>query len=319
MKFHSWHTGYDRHCAANPKRQQKEYRAYYADRLEELDRIGQPPLAMQYEDEWMASGRPYYNIHPGMVGKLSKMDLNKIPSHLIQMPHELSCVNLRFAQPDAKFIINEHVSAQFPEHLVSLDVPAGAWVHSILMQDYRQHAKYKSPVVGMLLDFNAQNIPGRTNYGAIMLELDPKKSLQELIDTNVRREVSPTMIEVMTNAMRMAVVIGFLANSSADLIEYDVLSKFKEQFDKGDEATRQNIIRKSRQRGKIGYNVGNDLMFLGALPRQGITQTGDGRELQYAHIREGHPHAVRYGDGKNLVKIMWYKPTVVRDDLPFKK
>lgn len=43
-----------------------------------------------------------------------------------------------------------------------------------------------------------------------------------------------------------------------------------------------------------------------------------GRELEYAHIRAGHPHLVRYGEAKKLVKMMWYTPTHVRPDRPFR-
>jgi hypothetical protein len=97
------------------------------------------------------------------------------------------------------------------------------------------------------------------------------------------------------------------------------LSKDRSSFDGGSEEQRQTIIERAKRRGKNGYNVGCDLMFLGERPK-GESRSGEatGRELQYAHIRGGHPHAVRYGEGKKLVKIKWFAPTTVRDDLPFK-
>lgn len=127
-------------------------------------------------------------------------------------------------------------------------------------------------------------------------------------------------MRVACNALRIAVTIGFLANSNSDLVEYDVLAKFRNDFEKGTPERRAQIIEKSKKRGKNGYNVGNDLMFLGSRGFQNRPASElTGRELEYAHIRDGHPHAVRYGKGKELVKIMWFQPTVVRPDLPFKQ
>ena len=44
---------------------------------------------------------------------------------------------------------------------------------------------------------------------------------------------------------------------------------------------------------------------------------GEGRERTHAHIRSGHFHAVRCGEGRKNVKVKWFRPTVVRPDLPF--
>ena len=80
------------------------------------------------------------------------------------------------------------------------------------------------------------------------------------------------------------------------------------------------IAEKARKKGKFGFNVGTDLMFIGERQFQQQKNSEEtGRELEYAHIRAGHPHAVRYGEKKKMVKIVWYVPTTVRSDLPFKE
>lgn len=319
MKFYSWQTDFDIFREKHPKRQHLPYDEFYKMRVQDAKDYGVKPLGIMYDHEWLQVGRPYYNIHPGMVNKLSKINLDKIPSNLVQMPHDTHCVNLRFAAPNENFVLKEAQVDLNPKSW-TIDMPAGSWLRNILMLDHRVAGQ--TPHIGMLFDFGVrketQNAPGKV-YTRILLQLDARLSLQQSLEECVQLEAKNSFFKALETGVKIAASIGFLANSRADLVEYDVLSKFKEQFDKGDEATKQNIIRKSRQRGKIGYNVGNDLMFLGALPRQGAQQAGEGRELQYAHIREGHPHAVRYGEGRSLVKIMWFKPMVVRNDLPFKK
>ena len=95
--------------------------------------------------------------------------------------------------------------------------------------------------------------------------------------------------------------------------------KYRDQYERGDQAKRDQIVARSRRRGKNGYQVGTDIMFLGEKGLRSQGGSGEGRELSYAHIRSGHPHAVRYGPGKKLVKIAWYRSTTVRPDLPFKE
>jgi hypothetical protein len=41
-----------------------------------------------------------------------------------------------------------------------------------------------------------------------------------------------------------------------------------------------------------------------------------GRELKAQHIRCGHFHRVRHGVGRAQTKLLWYRPMIVRPDLP---
>ena len=41
-----------------------------------------------------------------------------------------------------------------------------------------------------------------------------------------------------------------------------------------------------------------------------------GRTLHYQHWRAGHFHRVRYGEGHEKIRVKWFRPTLVRPDLP---
>jgi hypothetical protein len=143
-----------------------------------------------------------------------------------------------------------------------------------------------------------------------------KKSKRLRNSTNASSE---SYNELQRKIMRLAVTIGFLSNNPA-ICEYDVLSKDRSEFQRNTtgEGRKDELIQRAKRKGKFGYNIGNDLIFLGPRPVTSRPQSdASGRELEYAHIRRGHPHAVRYGPNKELVKIMWFAPTTVRDDLPF--
>lgn len=325
MKFHHWVTDYDNYCQFMGK-SAAPHHVFFPKRLEEIRQAkgkGIQVLLMMAEKQWMELSRPYYNIHPGLVSKLARINLSKVPSHLVTTPHDFSVVNIRFAERNEALVLK----AGMPKQGGLVEIPPDSSLHGILMVDCR-----KLPVgfgqnrVSFYLDFNVwakrlfegqwQRLP---QYCHFCFDIDLAKSLQEAIDECVRPYTDESYYNLCTNALRLAVSIGFLSNSSAELVEYDVISRFRERFRQGNEKERQQIIEKSRRRGKVGYNVGNDLIFSGRIPtiseRRGELT---GRELTYASIRQGHPHAVRYGKGKELVKIMWFAPTVVRPDLPFR-
>lgn len=324
MQFYNWRTDYDGYRAWSERNKQKPktLRSFYEERLEQFIRYKMPPWRLNAETAWIPAGRPYYNIHPKLVSKLTRINLEKIPANLIELPNRLPAVNIRFAQQHPELTIHEglHTANMLNQ---SQEVPAGSFAHSLLFADMRADGVDQ---VYFIIDFDIyQQFAGYDHkqpcYGVFPLHLDGNKSVAEAVEETARSSIGsgPDYVAVAANCLRLAITIGFMANSSSELIEPDVLSKLRNDFDLGDEGRRNMIVEKSRRKGKIGWNVGNDLMFLGHQPvRGGHSSEQTGRELDWAHIREGHPRAVRYGPKHQLVKIMWIRPTVVRPDLPFK-
>jgi hypothetical protein len=314
MQFFPWVTDYDNFRSQKGKRNCPSNLEFTVKRAHELEESKVVPFRLLLESNWIDDGRPYYRIHPGLVSNLSRVNLTKIPANLVVVPEPFEAVHISLAQNHKELTLVEDVAHE-PNVTHKGTLPAGSVVRGIMMGKI-------APVhrrVLFCLDFGHYNENHQPTYVVFMVSLDDKGDLQSAVDGTLQTYRSDDYRMVCANALRLAVTIGFMSNSKSELIEPDVLSKLRDSYRQGGEAQRQNIVRKSRRRGKVGFNVGNDLMFLGEMSKgssSGSTETG--RELQWQHIRGGHFHAVRYGEQRKLVKIMWFQPTQVRPDKSFK-
>lgn len=347
MQFYNWFSCYDEYRAwlktqdassvdpalTGPKGKHLGLDAFIRMRksqLQEYKTQGFPPAhiavqedRLEAERKWSEDGHPYYNVHPELVKKFCSVNLSKVPAEFVEMPHGYDSVAVRFAQQHDELTISDSSA---------MGIPSGSFIKSILMtrgfntlRHYEAKHEFEESLY-CLLNFSTKANEGHAPNALMVLPVwfRSGETLEEALDNfilGIEQEKGLHVAEVDKNCLKILVTIGFLANSNDELIEYDVLSRYKNEFrDTSNEERKKTIITKSKRRGKTGFNVGNDIIFLGERPlqeRNGSDPTG--RELNYAHIRGGHPHAVRHGEGKRKVKIMWFRTTTVRSDLPFKK
>jgi hypothetical protein len=285
MQFFTWTIDFD-----NFKRQVRRdvsAKEFYPKRVLDFQQHNMPSFRLVAEYLWEGKGRPYYNIHPKLVGNLGRTNLEKIPADLIQLPHDFSCVHIRFAQRHKELTFQNYHSG------IGTIIPKGSFVHGLLMADLRRPSKMNvaQPVVLFVMDLGITREWGGYQmpfYMIFFIQIDASLNLQESLDRGIEslRGADKDYYRVAANALKIAVTIGFLSNSDSKLIEYDVLSKYRSNFQRADETKRKQIIDKSRRKGKVGWNVGNDLIFTGALSLQQRTKgEGVGMELNYAHIR----------------------------------
>lgn len=306
-------------------------------------------VRLRCELEWIKAGRPYYNIHPQMARSLCKTNLDKIPANLIEIPDNLKAVVFRFAEPvETRYTDNSGLT--FVQGVNAEGSPI--YCRSVLFsrlrleesetfssKDLAKIAEWTPDWVGsdqlmLVIDegFRLKTDTGdRTLCNTLMLNAMPGETIPQAIEaatedkTKMESLVYLGMGERLSNLFRVIISTGFLSNCPEDgLIVPDVLaddrSKYSEAQSTQDQNTMTRLKERARKRGKNGYNVGTSEMFVGEAKaalseRQG---EGSGKELSFSHIRGGHPHAVRYGEGKNKIKIKWFRPTRVRPDLPFK-
>lgn len=337
MQFFRWTTDYDnykRHCskrASEPdlfeqlfgKRSRSDkpdaYDVFFKWRHHDLQRAGMVPHRIDVEDAWIKDRNPYYNVHPKLVSKLCKVDLTKIPSHLFKLPHGLRSVNIRFAEQHPEFTVNEEMRTERLPLMYDIptDVaPSGSFLTGFLIFDSTENG---NRYVTSIVEFNVKTAHDQPFYAIFRIMPRPEVSMQECIDEAKGRKRGESYEEMIRNYLRLAVTVGFLADNPT-ICEADVLADDRHKYQSGTDTEREVIAARARRRGKYGYNIGTDLMFVGPMakgePRSAEGMSG--RELEWAHLRQGHPHCVRYGANKELVKIMWYVPLTVRPDLPFK-
>lgn len=307
MQFFQWSTDYQLYKKETPKKDQQSYEEYYKWRLDELEKFGYPHRLI-VEDHWVKSGKPYYNVHPKFISKLCKTNLESIPSKMFKMPNDLDSVLISFSQPHEEFTLTEELHTDDNSNLI-----VGTFVRGVMMN------KNSIGDVIFIVEFSERNKDNQPYY--VLLSITPKEgvSMQNSIEIAKVLRRGKSYENVIANVLRTAVTIGFLS-SNPSICEADVLNEDKYSFQRSTKDQRELIAEKARKKGKFGFNVGTDLMFIGERQFQQQKNSEEtGRELEYAHIRAGHPHAVRYGEKKKMVKIVWYVPTTVRSDLPFKE
>ena len=327
MNFFQWTTDYQLYRQQTPKREQSPFNVFFVNRRRELESAGIPPFRLLSERVWEQDGRPYYNVHPKLASRLCKVDMSKIPSTLLKMPHNQRVVNVRLAEQHDEFTIQKEMPSNIGPsfRFASPPAPAGSFAHSVLMVDAREPGGGILPGVGgersvmFLIDFNVFSIYRQPVYCMFAIAPEEGKSLQEAIDQVTSKRGSRSYDEVIRNVIRLVTSIGFLSDNPT-ICEPDILAADRSEFVNANDERREFLAARAKRKGKNGYNIGTDIMFLGERPLVAGARRDNptGRELEYAHIRCGHPHLVRHGEGKKLVKVMWYVPTTVRPDKPFK-
>lgn len=352
MEYYSWQTMFEefrRQHKHDPKIREmqddeiilREAQNIMGTSFKDLNNSWKRLIRLRCEYEWLYSGKPYYNIHPQMVRSLCKTNLSKIPADLIEIPHNLNTVVFRFAEPVVtRYVDNNGMTVVKDDAVQKSPVYCRSVMFSKLrLKDEPDVRKIDPKLVGsdqlmLILDegFRLKTESGdRTLCNTFLLTAFPGKTIPEAIEDTMNSVsekefmVYKGMGHRLVNLFRVIISSGFLANSPEDgLIKPDVLNsdkkKFAEAQTKNDTKAIQNIVNRARKQGKHGYNIGTNEMFVGSFSKLSQTElsASTGKELSFSHIRGGHPHAVRFGEGKNKVKIKWFRPTRVRPDLPFK-
>ena len=205
-------------------------------------------------------------------------------------------------------------------------------IDKIIRQTYDEHKEISDFLVMCIDEGFRLKDRGveRTLCNTVMICCKPGQTISEAIKTSVENAsvkeqfMMTSMGNRLTNLLRVIISSGFLANCPEDgLVVPDVLSNDRQAYQDAKKRNDQNamntIAERAKRRGKFGYNIGTSEMFVAEAEAAKVgRETDTGKELSYSHIRGGHPHAVRYGEGKSKVKIKWFRPTRVRPDLPFK-
>lgn len=307
--------------------------AYQAD---PTDKMGAARCAYNQasaEMTWIRLGRPYYKLYPAVTDMLVESSLD-IPSEYVRAP--LGSILLRFP-------VDYSNSALMAE---------GRMLRTLLVTEWSQR-DMKDTVAAPIdprdkddtrrfvfwMDFGEQldeALPStqdlthsKTPMGGPVLVFqlvsisDEQASFEEHFEEWINREKLDMDIglqvsnEIVANAVRVAVGACLLANGAdSRVVEHDVLNKHVRRYRASKtEADKTTLFEKAKRRGKFGWLVGREIS-LPSVSRSSGESVGTGVSLTRSHWRKGHFHRVRYGPNRSLVKVAWYRPTIVRPDLP---
>ncbi|MCC9602893.1 hypothetical protein LOC67_20275 [Stieleria sp. JC731] len=280
------------------------------------------------EYSWLLDGKPYYNIHPNLVSHLCRCNLSKIPASYLEVPGGFDTALIRLSGPCPEIVVDgeEYVRSILISHSIA-DVDDSELDALFTNGTPISNVAAKSNEINLRIDLGERGTCDGMAYikdWLVHLPCQPDRNLDEefsAFETAAPQQIAPgtRRREVLRNCVRMIATVGLIANSPQDnLLQFDVLAKDRQRFEAADEEVRQSLISRARRRGKHGWNVGTNEMFVPDLPKRTESSLNDERgQHSHAHIRTGHLHAVRCGPGRKDVKIKWFRPTVVRPDLPF--
>lgn len=273
---------------------------------------GDPDVEMAWYDrelEYIANGRPYYNVSNEIAQDILRADLSIIQSNQIAIPANFGSINIRFQQDSA---IHYQTANKEPATLYS------AFVTTFIS------ANSETPDIPDTLAIAAQVSPN-SNFPQLIgfyLRLS-EASLEEEINNLKSRWGQIQHFDGIMSVVKVIATLKFLTDCPDEhLITYDVVNKYAAEFHNPATSAdrKEEIIAISKKRGHHGWNVGTNELYLldyNQTARR-VSTNPTGRELEYAHLRRGHLHAVRFGEGKEHIKIKFFRPSVIRGDLPFK-
>ncbi|NQU21806.1 MAG: hypothetical protein HQ567_11035 [Candidatus Nealsonbacteria bacterium] len=335
MKFYKWRTTLDEAAKYEPATRRLpfyvRFRAFADLLAREHTRSSYRELTkLTQECLWERDGKPYYNINPLAVPHLCRARLNDTPASLLEIPAGFHAINIRLAK--------EHPDLSIEPGKLFVRTMFLAWGMRTFMagETFPDALAAKKPQgvphdrqLALHIDtgeLGQSDGVATAKHWVLHMSTDNESTLEagfqdsiQLMKTHDFERACPgtRLHDVLLNCLRLVATVFLTDCNDEKFFEYDVIAKHRTKFRKADDATKAKLIDKARRRGKVGWNFGTNEMFAGSFSASTSPGPKGKYELQSAHIRAGHLHAVRYGPGKKYVKIQWFRPTVVRPDLGF--
>jgi len=255
---------------------------------------------------WYRKGRPYYNINPSLIETFSKCSID-IPASLIKFPFQSFSINFPSPEDGNTLIVDKdhyvksilcHMSNShtIQETVKSLGIP---------MDLYRQDNRIILWVdIGETYNYGTAKLPVYTYRQLAYSKGDTvDESLHKLAVYPDGQEGIFVPPELTEQCVRLMISLCFLVDAGDSLVLPDLLAKHREKLEEDDFEVIKEYHLKAKEKGKFGWTIG----------------MGPKSHMTFSHVRQGHWHKVLYGPKKSKTKIIWYRPTTVRPDLPKKE
>jgi len=244
------------------------------------------------EWDWHESGRPYYNVYPGIIPYLAKLKEQNVPASCVNLPLK----TLVFRLPDCDFFKMEFQGKKY--QLRSILVGSYNETKSFLKLDDKTMSigeDVSFPTLTLWMDWGEKDTSFLgDNYPVLLfrkLLMKPNSTLEEAMsalgmDSSIGEgvQIPPIMVE---NAVRMVCSICLLSQDKEDgLIIPDVLNEDKSKWMSDPE----KYISKAKRRGKFGWTVGETFSvaphWRGPSPLA-LYWTGEGHKIPRYRYRRG--------------------------------
>ena len=233
-------------------------------------------LHRKQDIQWALDQKPYYSVYPSISPMLTKLQLDKVQSSHIRLPHGLKSLSLRFP-----------VGCELGNEVRTI------WIHHL---DQVRNPLNDTVCQGLSLGIDHGEVrDGLPVYLIRCFPLVEKQSVEDALDLlpaswtlSEGKQLAP---EVIADAVRLACTICLIGDDPS-ILEPEVLSKDKHRVD---QSNLENLVEKARRRGKLGWSLGRSIETI-------------------PHYRRPHPALVWTGVGRKIPKIIMRSGSVVHRD-----
>ena len=298
------------------------------------------------DDEMLKRGRPYYQIYPEVFEAVSNTTLDldiedwKVPFDIfeirvpktekplipIQKNSSLGVTSIQiFRNFYKRMMIHSDEGISSTYKYITSNQP-----EALPMFD---HLVNHTAIKVNIFDYSDPENISKHHSVIATLGYQPATKIKDIVSDTIKRVLGKERFHcddssitdmsgiAWSKTMKLALGVSLLATSSQKILEYDVLAKQLEAYqkmqEKGDESGCRNIERKARKKGKFGWNIGKPRAR--RLPLSQGNSYGNNNNHKNQHrvtsFRCGHWHKYYVGKGRKKVAINWVNPTVVRPDL----
>jgi hypothetical protein len=234
----------------------------------------------QWEYIWVKDRRPYYNIYPSIAEMLLRIDIAKVRFNSIQPPsgYKAIIVNL----PPGNKLVNGTRDAQ--HLLISVGVSRFADNDKQVVAFGLNYGETIMGLPGWDMQFMSDGVLGNDGTVADMLNLVMQRSEAT---AQFITEMGYTVLDAETQSkiIKLGTALCLLGDDS-DLLLAEVLSK---DVVKLRDDNRNQLAKKARQRGVIGWTVGKEVSRIPGerRPHYALYHTGPGRKIDRILLRKG--------------------------------
>jgi hypothetical protein len=272
------------------------------------------------EGNWYRARCPYFKLYSAITRMLSHTDI-KVPCKYVHAP--LSTILFRLGEEEIpalcddagymlRAILVDEIYPGEKGRVSEILEPALPNTRRLIFwfdwgEGFQIHAGKRLPIVA----FQVIEITDEDELFETVLE---RWLGRERYDWDKGRTISDASL---MSAIRLALGTCLLATNADKVIEADVLNRHVERYrHSADPHVREELFERAKHRGKFGWLVGREISLPSTL-RPARDESGEQRgELTRSHLRRGHFHTVLYGKGRSQAKVLWFKPVLVRPDLP---
>lgn len=298
MKFNDYPTLFEITCQQDKTYRKAGYEAFY--RMVALNTGKEGNIQAFSERNWYVDHQAYYNVWPVIMSSFEKINLDKIPTASISYPRD--SITLRMPVDSRLGVFTSkgqefHIRSLLVANLEDVFETKGAAIYIDIGEIAKDEWVGNRPIDIPVASFRVFPVGSDIMVSESIKASDGKV---EWSDVDEEKEVWVPR-KVWETAFKIYAFCGLLDEDSK-LIIPDVLNKDKKKFDPDNPS--EIIIQRAHRRGKVGWDVGEELERMEMSP----------------HFRMPHPAIYRVGPGRKKTVIRFRSgdgkgsPILVRKD-----